>query len=232
MLVSTIGKTNNHFEREYSYNKTANSSSQPKQSSIPVSAENIKANLCPAFGRQTKIADIYLKDKYTGKNVKASLNRERIGDYSKFKVYVDRKEAGYLDMDTNAVFPENSYLLSVPDNNIPQVSHIRSLMGKKYEGIGTALINAAVFESKLRGKNGVLWTKAQKGYAANLAEYRSNENPIPFYYKVGFKAVDEHVHQIIEECLKQKKYEELPKSALLLLEPNALTNKDYIASSF
>ena len=79
------------------------------------------------------------------------------------------------------------------------------------------LINAAINESKKRGKNGSLWLKTEKGYAHSLSDYRKNENPIPFYYKLGFRSMDKEMDSFIKRCIKTSNYFSLPPSEILLL---------------
>ena len=192
--------------------------------SIP--AEAIKANFCPSFGKYRKVDDITLLDKNTGFNVKASLSKEKIGDFVSYKIFVDKKEVGFMDMNCSSLFPEGDYVLTEPNNVIPEITHLRSLAGEKYSGIGTALVNAAVKESKKRGNDGCLFLTAEKGYGRTFSNYRSGESPIPFYYKLGFKAVDPKVDRLIEECIEKSNYNMLPDSALLLLTPEAISRKN------
>ena len=190
---------------------------------VQLPLNTLKANFCPSFGKYRKVADVYLKDKETGESVKASLQREYVGDFVSFKLMHRNEEAGYLDMDCGAVFPENSYVLPEIDNVIPRVCHVRSLLGDKYHGIGTALINAAVNESRKAGEKGYLWLQSEKGYAHSLSRYRRGENPIPFYYKLGFRAIDKNTDKFIKFCLEKSKYSELPDTAILLLTPEAVS---------
>ena len=197
--------------------------------------EAIKSKYCLSFGKFKKIGNVVLQDRQTGDNVLASLKREKYGkDYVSYKVFVKNEEAGYMDMDLASVFPEdNNYVITEPDNVIPEIQHLRSLSGEKYAGIGTALVNAAVQESVKRGKGGCLWLTTERGYAWSLSRYRANENPIPFYYKLGFKAVDAQTDKLINQCMEKTKYNMLPDSVLLLLTPEAIKKKHkYFSSNF
>ncbi len=202
---------------------------------VTPSSENIKANFCPAFGKYKKAGNVMLIDKEDGTLKSATLKREKYGkDFISYKLFVNGEEAGYMDMNCSSVFPEDdNFVLTEPDNVIPEIEHIRSLAGNKYAGIGSALVNAAINESISRGKNGCLWLRTEKGYAWSLSEYRANENPIPFYYKLGFKAPDVNIDKLISRCLEKSDYKHLPDSALLLLTSEAVKQKNkYFASHF
>lgn len=197
---------------------------QTSKFNIPSSA--IKAKYCPSFGKYRKAGTVMLTDRETGQPVKAVLKKEVIGDYVSYKIYKGKEEAGYMDMNCDSILPEQTDLIWIEDNVIPEIEHLRTLDGEKYSGIGTALINAAVAESIKRGKNGNVWLCAQKGYAAGLSPYRKNENPIPFYHKLGFEALDIGQEYFIRDCLKKTEYDKLPCSTLMLLTPDAIKAKN------
>ena len=94
---------------------------------------------------------------------------------------------------------------------------MRTLKGEQYAGIGSALLSVAVDESKKYGRKGALWLVSEEGYARTYSAYRRNESPIPFYYKLGFKALDKKVDQIIKEGINSSNYNKLPRSVVLLL---------------
>ncbi len=229
-------------------NKQINGVQSPGESAVKrpedIPFYAFKSKYCPSFGKYKKTGDVYLIDRKTGDNVKASLRKETIGKYySSFKIYTERKEAGYLEMENDALFSDDEgYVLTEGDNYVltkevdsilPKVLHLRSLRGDEYAGIGTALVNAAVQESLKKGKNGYLWLAAEKGYDYSSSLYRSGENPIPFYYKLGFKAVNPVTDEFIKHCLEQSKYNELPDSAILLLTPGAIKAKNkYFAEKY
>ena len=194
------------------------------QEKIPIEA--IKSKYCPSFGKFRKVDDVTLLDKNSGFNVKASLCKEKIGDYVSYKIFVDRKEAGFMDMNCCSLFPEGDYVLTQPNNVIPEITHLRSLLGERYAGIGTALVNAAVKESRKRGHDGCLFLTAEKGYARSFSNYRSDENPIPFYYKLGFEAINPQIDSFIKKCISKSQYNLLPDSVLLLLTPEAIAKKN------
>ena len=210
-------------EKKYVFGKISKSEILTGEN-IPLDA--IKSRYCPSFGKFRKVDDVTLLDKNSGFNVKASLCREKIGDYVSYKIFVNRKEAGYMDMNCRSLFPEGDYVLTQPDNVIPKITHLRSILGERYSGIGTALVNAAVKESRKRGNDGCLFLTSEKGYARDLSDYRKNENPIPFYYKLGFEAVDPKLDKFIKQCIAESKYDMLPDSALLLLTPEAIAQKN------
>ena len=189
--VSTYkAKTYNNSIKKQPKSISRNSNIMLNEFTLP--SEVIRANFGISFGKFRKVASIKLIDKDTEKPVLADLKRDNIGkDFLIYKIYAGRKELGYMDLDCSAIFPEdNNYVVTEPDNEIPEITHLRSLAGDKYYGIGTALVNAAMEESIKRGKNGALWLRSEKGYAHALSDYRANENPLPFYYKLGFREVD------------------------------------------
>ncbi len=225
-----ISKINSILSGNYSNNIDVNNNRvQSQEKSNPVNnclkmseipSEKLKANFLPSFGRYKKVGDVELVDRKTGNNVKAALKREKIGDYVMYKIFKGKEEEGFLDL-TNVLFPEGDYVIAEPDNNIPKILHLCSLKGDKYSGIGTALVSAAVDESIKMGKGGCLWAVTEKGYAKGLTDYRKNENPIPFYYKLGFKTVSPKLDEDIKRCIETKKYNQLPYSSVILLTSQA-----------
>lgn len=182
---------------------------------IPSSA--YKANFMPSFGKFKKLKDVPMYNKETGMYENKTIMREVIGDYVMLKMMSGREEIGYLHMNCDSVFKEDKFLLPEPDNNIPEITHLRSLRGDKYYGIGTALIDTAVDESIRRGKGGALWCTTEQGYAHSLSAHRKNENPIPFYYKMGFKSPDFMIDALIKKSLDSGNLGLLPESTVLLL---------------
>lgn len=196
-------------------NNVPNIKSDLLVSDVPTNA--IKANFCPSFGRFRTVDRVLLQNKNSRYFERASIVKDKIGNVSLFKVMIGKKEAGYLDMDCSSIIPEDNFLVTECDNNIPEVCHIRSIMGDDYEGIGTSLMYAAVQESKRKGKNGTLWLVAEKGYNPGVSNYRRNQSPIPFYYKLGFICPDDEQHEYINYCLERGLYNNLPDSAVLIL---------------
>lgn len=193
----------------------------------------IKANFVPNFGTYRKVKNIQLINKDTEKTVNASLVKDTIGDYSSYKIMIGKKEAGYMDMDCvseipTSIFPQYKYL-----NEIPEVKHLRSVMGDKYYGIGTELINTAIEESIKKGKGGRLWLSAVQGYGSGYSKHRENENPIPFYYKLGFRAIDDKKDKAITRALEDKDYGSLPEEATLILSAQGLYDfNEYYCNHF
>lgn len=195
-----------------------------------ISSEAIKAKYLPSFGlKHKKIRDITLIDRETGEPVKASLRKNEIGGYKSLKIFVNGKEAGYLDMCLDSYFPPDE----IYSCKLPEVQYFRSIMGDKYKGIGTNLINAAIEESYKAGNRGELYVFAVRGFAKKLSPYRSDENPIPFYYKMGFKAFNKDEDNLIKYCLENSDYEKLPYSAMLILTQDQINTKNkYLASNY
>lgn len=181
----------------------------------------------PSFGTFKKIEDVKLKDRETGKSVQASLFKEKSGDFIDFKIKYKKQEAGYLSMDLCPSYISNLPITEINDKDIPEVEKVRSIMGDSLEGIGTALMTAAIKESIKNGTEGALWLSAEKGYAHNLSDYRSNENPIPFYYKLGFEAAEDEDKELIESCLSDNDFYNLPNMSCLFLHPENI-NKNRI----
>ena len=94
-------------------------------------------------------------------------------------------------------------------------------------------VNAAIEESKSRGKNGSLWLTSETGYASSYSDYRKNENPIPFYYKLGFKSLNPKRDSYIRECIEKSQFNMLPSSEVLILTSEAVKAKNKeLANSF
>ncbi|MDD3236952.1 MAG: hypothetical protein PHV37_02500 [Candidatus Gastranaerophilales bacterium] len=181
----------------------------------------IKANYMPiAFGSLKKLGETQVIEKSTGKKQKALLKYDEIGDYTQIKMTVKGKEAGFLDIyipaDTMDIedYIDEKALTS-------EIRHLRSLMGDKYLGIGSALVKAAFSISNKKGCANPLWLEAEKGYAKTLAPYRSDENPIPFYYKLGFEAFDDREDDYIKSCFANGALNMLPESCQLMLSDEA-----------
>lgn len=197
-----------------------------KQDSIPTFA--IKANFIPNFGKYRKVANISLINKDTEMPVLASLRKEETGDFVSFQISTKRnQEDGFLHMNLDPVSSRGEFK---PKNkkgeSIPEVTHLKSISGETYKGIGTFLINAAINESLKAGKNGELFLKAETGYGNFYSDYRKNESPIPFYYKMGFRAIEPQIDTLIKECIKKADYDKLPPSALLILTEEAVKAKN------
>lgn len=76
---------------------------------------------------------------------------------------------------------------------------------RKYKGIGSELIKAAVRESQRQGLDGRICLTA----STINPELGS---PVPFYYKMGFKSVNREIQEIIEDCMRNNK--PLPEKCL------------------
>ena len=205
---------------------TVNKKNLKNSMSLPVSnisAENYIANYLPSFGKYKKISDVLLRERETGKLVAGELKRDKYGsDLFSYKIFIKGKEAGYMDLNCESLFPEDKYVVPEADNVFPEIQHLRSLEGDKYSGIGTALVNAAIDESIKRGKNGSVWLTSEQGYASSFSDYRKNENPIPFYYKLGFRTLNPNRDKYIQNCLRFSQYSMLPSSEVLILTSEAV----------
>ncbi len=220
------------------YNAPAKSGNLPCQNKNnplnKIPSENIKANFLPSFGKFKKVGEVVITDRKTNNPVKATLKRETYGDsdYS-YQLFADNELVGFMDLQCESLFPEDRFVITEPDDIFPEVKHLRTIRGDKYAGIGSSLINVAIDESKRRGKNGALWLTAEKGYAYSLSEYRNNESPIPFYYKLGFRAVDPSMDYFIQNCLAKSEYNLMPSSELLILSSEAAQARNkYLARHY
>ncbi len=206
------------------YNTNTNSSSPVIKNAqnkalyqIPA-AENIKAYFLPSFGNLRTVGQVVLTDRNTKEDVLATLKRDMYGSTGfLYEIYDGHKKAGYMDMDLYSPFLDDSLMDENEDTCLPEIIHLRSLMGDKYEGIGSALVNCAIEESKKHKKDGCVWLVAEQGFARGLSDYRKNENPIPFYYKLGFKTLGPTRDKEIRKCLETHRYNMLPSTEILIL---------------
>ena len=181
-----------------------------------------KANFLPFAGLKT-VGEAYVIDRKTGEKVKAAIKKDEIKDeYCLYKLYKDKKELGAMDMSPYSRIPNT--IGGKPVNAgkyhkmvIPKIEHIRTIEGDKYSRIGSTLVNLAIEESKKYGFGGGLWLFSEKGFQKMLSLYRSNKNPIPFYYKLGFRALGEEDEKI-KEYINNYEYAKLPNSAILVLD--------------
>ena len=194
--------------------------------------DSIKANYLLSFGNFKKVGTAALIDKKTGEEINATVKKEEFtGAFILYELYIGRKRVGYMDMVPVSDIPV--YNTIDPFQIYSEIGHIRSLDGDKYAKIGTTLVNLAIEESKNQGNQGAMWLISEKGYQRTVSKYRSNENPIPFYYKLGFKAFDKLEDEKIRELLKQKRFDELPDKALLILsKEDANSNNKYLEKNF
>lgn len=223
MIISQI----NSIQQPKYFNRDIQQQKQPllhlNSSAITsnYTSENVKANFIPNFGAFRTVGRTTLLDKETLKEVPVDIKRERIGDYTEFRIMVGRKKVGYLGMTSNATYPFPDHIIRRQNDNIPKVKYLRSIDGEKYAGIGTALIKAAISESLSKKQDGDLWLVSTKGFGCQDSSYRRNENPIPFYYKIGFVSKNKDENQYIKECLNAKRYDKLPDIAVLILSTKA-----------
>lgn len=185
------------------------------------SSENVKANFLHFWGFSSKVGKVDIVDRNTGKPVQADVKRYAVGPYVTFNLNIGRKELGFLTMNRDSIYPVAQHVMTLPTDNIPKIDNLRTIEGEKYSGIGTALIKTAIQESYNNKCYGNLWLQAEKGYERNRSCYRSNENPIPFYYKMGFKSPDEEIDSYIKKCIQENKLHKLPDIAVLILTPEA-----------
>ena len=234
MKINPINSIYNssHIHKKYITNKNSNQGN----SKTNYTADNVKANFLPSFGDLKKVGEAEIIDRRTGKPVIATIKKENFGeDDITYKLYIKKKELGYMDMQLHSLIPDDDYKSSekLPYEIFPEIKHLRTLSGDEYSGIGSTLINIAVNESQKNGYDGALWLITDKGFAKTLSSYRSNENPIPFYYKLGFKALDGNKDESIKKWINKSMYNMLPDSELLMLTPEAAKEKNkYFCENF
>ncbi len=178
-------------------------------------------NIRPDFGieRCRKIKTVYLIDKANGDIIYADLLKHQ--KFPKYEVRVRGKLAGYMNISDNGYLPECD---NVPENlkneGLPKITGLRSILGDKYSGIGSALINEAIEHSKKINKNGAIWLLASSGYDNYASKYRSNDNPVPFYKKCGFICIKKETEKKVNLALKNKQPYLLPETVNMLLTPD------------
>lgn len=206
-----IGITPKHSKNEFTGQMDSSTSC------LKYSADNVKANFMPSFGLGRKVGKVGIIDNETGLLVQADIKKTKVGSYVTFDVGLGRKKLGYLTMNLDTIYPVPEHVLTFPTDNIPKVTNLRTIEGNKYSGIGTALIQTAVKESVKNKSYGNLWLSSEKGYEKYLSSYRSDENPIPFYYKMGFRSPDREIDEHIQRCLENHNYYDLPEITTLIL---------------
>lgn len=217
-------KTHTNTQKNVSILKNENKETDKKLKSNEIPTSSIKANYLPSFGKFKIAGKTTITDRKTGEAKTAIIKREDYGDYIEFKLTIGKDTAGFLNMDLNSLIPEDGFLVTESSNYQPEIKHLRSILGEKYSGIGTELIKVAVQESFNRGKNGNLWLETETGFGSFYSDYRSGENPIPFYYKLGFESPKISENYYIKRCLEKGAYRSLPDNALLMLTPEARDN--------
>lgn len=168
--------------------------------------DNIKACFLPSFKGFLPVKETFVFNRETKEPQHALVLKDEIGDFTSFKLYVDGEKdcAGFMNVKNHADYCE--------------IRHLRTLnAGKKYSGIGTALIGCAIDESFYCHKNGEVWVRSHKGYGRELSEYQSGKNPLPFYLKRGFTVLDAKVNEEIKTLFEQNKIDEYPDEILLVL---------------
>lgn len=208
------------------YVKNSVSVNKPNQAMSYVTAptECVKANFLPSFGQMKKVGEVVIYDRKTKEPVIATVKKDHYyNEYLIYHLYLGKTKLGEMTMMMHADLPDDddddlpSYEeLPVKKKTIPQVMSLRTIEGEKYSNIGTSLIGLAIDESMKTEHKGAIWVDSCKGYDQLSSPYRSGENPIPFYYKLGFRAVDGQDEKI-RELLEKGDYEHLPVLAFLEL---------------
>ena len=183
---------------------------QMKNSSdlVVPSSENIKAMFMPAFKGCIPVKEVVVFDRETNQPHKAVVLKDDVGDFSSFELYIDGETAGFMHFKNEKDFCE--------------IRHLRTLdAGKKYSGIGTALVGCAIDESFLYGKNGCVFAMSQKGYGKDFSDYNKGTNPLPFYLKRGFVISDIKIDDNLNSLNKQDDNDEYPNKVMVVLTSEA-----------
>lgn len=201
--------------------KAKEKNSKPSEFQIMPSLEFPEAvSIIPDFGIEKcrKVKTVYLIDKKNNDIIYADLLKHR--NYPKYEVRVKGKLAGYMHISDNGYLPEcDNVPEALKNKEIPKITGLRSIMGDKYSGIGSALINEAIEHSKKLKKNGMLWLMASCGYDNYASKYRSNDNPVPFYKKCGFTCIQKETEKKVNFALKNNQPGFLPETVNMLLTP-------------
>lgn len=174
----------------------------------------------PDFGIEKcrKIKTVYLIDKTNGDIIYADLLKHK--NYLKYEVRIKGKVAGYMFISDNSYMPEcDNVPENLKDKGIPKITGLRSILGDKYSGIGSSLINAAIDHSKKTKRDGAVWLMASCGYDNYASKYMSNENPVPFYKKCGFNCIKKDTEKKVNFAIKNNQSYLLPETVNMLLTP-------------
>lgn len=177
-----------------------------KNNFVCPSSENIKACFLPSFKAYLPVKETIVFDRETKEPQSALILKDEIGDFTSFKLYVEGEKdcAGFMNFKNHADYCE--------------IRHLRTLnAGKKYSGIGTALVGCAIDESFYCNKNGEVWVRSHKGYGRELSDYQAGKNPLPFYLKRGFVSLNSEFNEEIKDLVSQEKINEYPDEVLLVL---------------
>ncbi len=186
----------------------------------------LKAKFIPSFGKMKTVGEAVIYDRKTKEPVQATVKKDHYyNEYLIYHLFVGKKKVGEMTMMMHADLPDyyDDRLSDedfIEDKTVPQVMSLRTIEGEKYSNIGTSLIGLAIDESMKTEHKGAIWVDSCKGYDKLSSPYRSGENPIPFYYKLGFRAIDGQDVKI-RELLSKGDYENLPSLAFLHLSVDA-----------
>ncbi len=215
--ITSVSKTEDKNSNKYNVNQTS------PIKSVPV--EVLKANYINSLEEYEKIKEIPIKERASNETINASLYKSRNKTHPSFQIRIGDKVAGYMKMDCISGLPFGMKNTCVGnDAVIPCISDLRTILGSEYSGIGTALVKEAIRTSKKNGAQGSLWLYSMEGFEKNKSSYRRGENPLPFYFKLGFRANDDLIDNMIIKAIKKNKPKDLPPMCILFLTPEAADN--------
>lgn len=195
-------------------------------------AENVRANFISFGNNYRKVRDVKIYDKSKREFVSASLEHKR--DYfDEYRIMKDGKKLGFMtfDEETNIGLMED--IKGFSDGVMPRIAALRTIEGDRYSGIGTQLVKEAVEKSFQTGYDGLVCLSAQKYFAKQDSSYRSEDSPIPFYYKLGFRSPQAQINNLIEKSIKLDLPQMLPMETFMVLKPsNVYKFDDYYKSKF
>ena len=177
-------------------------------------------SIIPDFGIEKcrKIKTVYLIDKTNGDIIYADLLKHK--NYPKYEVRVKGELAGYMHISDNGYLPEcDNAPENLKDVGIHKITGLRTIMGNKYSGIGSALINEAIEHSKKIKRKGAIWLMASDGYDNYASRYMANVNPVPFYKKCGFTCIQKKTEEKVNLALKKNLPFLFPETVNMLLTP-------------
>ena len=158
-----------------------------------------------AFSSKEK-REVVIRDAYN-RRTKAVITEDKTPDDCKYTMYNDEGiEIGRI------------WLVKQPSNKI----FVRSLRTDyaHYKGIGTELIKSGIQRSIDEGMKGEL-TLYAANYYKSVGYYRKSNSPVPFYYKLGFRAETEEANVLIKNGMKnleRNNFYDGPAEAYMILD--------------
>ncbi|MBQ3642795.1 hypothetical protein II906_12860 [bacterium] len=238
MKIQSTQISYNNIPKTPCKKSSLNSNSQAMQEDFcAYNAENLKANFITFKGNFRILEDVVLYDKVEKKYVKASMQMREDGNLEEYQIIKGNDKLGYMYMNPKAeiieeISNETRYGLKDTDK-IAKIAKLRSIEGDRYSGIGTQFVKKAIERSLSLGQMGAVGVTACRYFDTAASDYRKNDSPIPFYYKMGFKAADSVINDAINIALDFNMQDLFPRCAFLVLTPKNVRNfYDYYENKF